>query len=224
MGARVERIQVRDGYDLWSRSYDERASTLVELDRRHTMRHLAPRPGERILDAGCGTGAHLESIAQLGARAVGLDFSAGMLDKARATDPQALLVQADLNERLPILSDVFDAVLCCLVSEHLSALSTFFEDLHGVLHRGGRLVFSSFHPDMAAAGVEANFEVEGTEYRLGAELHTRDDYLDSISAAGFEKLCETDYAVDDELVSKVPAARKHLGQPLLLMIEAECLK
>lgn len=221
MGDPVENIGVRDGYDLWSRIYDQRASTLVALDRRVTLQHLRPRPGERILDAGCGTGAHLDSILQAGALAIGLDFSAGMLAAARRTLPGTPLVQADLNRHLPLAGGVFDAVLCSLVSEHLSDLSLFFEGLSKVLRQGGRLVFSAFHPQMAAAGVEANFEIEGTEYRLGAELHTREDYLQGIRAAGFDHLRWCEYEVDEELVAVAPSARKHLGQPLLLMIEAE---
>ena len=221
MASRVERIQVRQGYDLWSRIYDQKASALVALDRRHTLRHLRPRPGERILDAGCGTGAHLESILQAGARAVGLDFSAGMLAAARRTLLSMPLIQADLNRPLPVLDGMFDAVLCSLVSEHLTHLTVFFEGLHGVLRPGGRLVFSAFHPQMAAAGVEANFEVDGTQFRLGAELHTIEDYTSAIGAAGFENLRCCEYEVDEELVVQAPSARKHLGQPLLLMIEAE---
>lgn len=220
MGHRVERIRVRDGYDLWSRFYDERASTLVALDRRYTLEHLRPRDGELILDAGCGTGAHLESMLRSGASAVGLDFSTGMLAAARRTNPKAALVQADLNRPLPVLPNVFDAVLCSLVSEHLTDLAVFFAGLHGVLRQGGRLVFSAFHPEMAAAGVEANFEIDGTQYRLGAEPHTSEDYLHGIAAAGFENLHWCEYEVDEDLVAQVPSARKHLGQPLLLMIEA----
>lgn len=221
MGARVHRIQVRDGYDLWSRIYDERVSTLVALDRRYTLRHLRPRSGERILDAGCGTGVHLDSMLQAGANPVGLDFSAGMLAVARRTHRAAPLVRADLNRHLPILGRVFDAVLCALVSEHLTDLRVFFGGVFGVLRKGGRLVFAAFHPQMAASGVEASFEVDGTEYRLGAELHTIEDYLDGITAAGFDNLHWCEYEVDEQLVAEVPTASKHQGQKLLLMIEAE---
>jgi SAM-dependent methyltransferase len=221
MGDRIERIEVRDGYDLWSQIYDERASTLVALDRRHALRHLRPQTGERILDAGCGTGAHVRSLIQSGARPVGLDFSAGMLAVARRSDPKALLLRADLRRPVPLQDAQFDAVLCTLVSEHLSNLEQFFNDLFSVLRQGGRLVFSAFHPSMAAAGVEANFEIEGTEYRLGAELHTLVDYLESIRGAGFEEVRWCEYEVDSDLVAEAPSAAKHLGEPLLLMIEAE---
>ncbi|MCP5119378.1 MAG: class I SAM-dependent methyltransferase, partial [bacterium] len=62
MARRIERPGVRAGYDRWAESYDQTANPLVPLERRHTPRRLGPRPGERILDAGCGTGANLRAI------------------------------------------------------------------------------------------------------------------------------------------------------------------
>jgi SAM-dependent methyltransferase len=123
--------------------------------------------------------------------------------------------------QLPVADRSFDAVLCSLVSEHLSDLATFFEEMRRLLDDAGRLVFSAFHPDMAAAGVEANFEADGTEYRLGAELHTLEDFERAMRAAGFGNLRSFEYVVDDELVAVAPRAARHLGRPLLLVIEAE---
>lgn len=220
MADRIQKIDVRGGYDRWSTIYDERPSALVVLDRRYTLDHLNPQQGERILDAGCGTGAHVESIRAAGAQPMGIDVSLGMLASARARSRGLVLVEADLNRPLPMSEGVFDAVLCSLVSEHLASLGAFFEGVFGALRAGGRLVFSAFHPEMAAAGVEAHFELEGTEYRLGAELYTLDDYLEGIGAAGFDALRWCDYAVDAQLVEEAPTAAKHLGRPLLLMIEA----
>lgn len=221
MARRVERVPVRDGYDRWSASYDATPNPVVALDRRHTLPALEPRPGERILDAGCGTGAHLRALRHSGSRPVGMDFSRGMLGVARRAAPEAWLVQADLEREFPLRRRVFDAVLSTLVSEHLTELGTFFAEAFGVLRPGGRLVFSAFHPDPARAGVEANFEEAGTEYRLGAERYTVEDYLDRIADAGFRALRFREYAPDDELLGALPAAAKYAGRPLLLLIEAE---
>lgn len=45
---------------------------------------LAPQPGERVLDLGCGDGALTIKLAQLGCRMVGVDASAEMIDAAKA--------------------------------------------------------------------------------------------------------------------------------------------
>jgi SAM-dependent methyltransferase len=216
---RVERPGVREGYDRWSHSYDATPNPVVAMDRRVTSSALAARAGERVLDAGCGTGAHLAALGRT--QSLGLDFSRGMLRMARRAAPGAALAQADLNRAFPVRRRSFDAVLSSLVSEHLTDLRRFFGETFAALRRGGRMVFSAFHPELACAGVEANFQREGVEYRLGAERYTVADYLEHISDAGFRRLRWEELRGDAQLVEQVPAAAKYLGRPLLLLVRAE---
>lgn len=221
LGKRIARPGVRAGYDLWAEAYDTTPNPVVALDRRHTMAHLRPRPGERILDAGCGTGSHLRRIVEAGGWPVGLDVSRGMLRVARRSVPGVPLAQADLNRHLPLRRSRFDGLLCALVSEHLANLRTLFAEAFAVVRTGGRLVFSAFHPEVARAGVEANFERDGVEYRLGVAPYTVDDYLTHIYEAGFRDLQWRDYRVDAPLIAEIPGASKYLGRPLLFVVEAE---
>jgi SAM-dependent methyltransferase len=220
MTRRVSRPGVREGYDRWAESYDRSPNPVVALDRRYAFSCLAPRPGERILDAGCGTGANLRALLHAGSRPLGVDFSRGMLRVARRAAPGVPLAQADLERGLPLARRVCDALLCTLVSEHLREPLALFREAVAVLRPGGRFVFSAFHPELAAAGVEANFEQDGVEFRLGAERHTTDDFLSRIHDAGFRGLRWRELRADAALVEEVPEARKYLGRPLLLMIEA----
>jgi SAM-dependent methyltransferase len=143
-----------------------------------------------------------------------------MLRVAQRAAPGAALAQADLNREFPVRRGAFDVVLSALVSEHLTDLRRFFSESFAALRRGGRLVFSAFHPELAVGGVEANFEHDGTEYRLGAERHTVDDYLNYIAEAGFRRLDWREYRADARLVEDVPWAAKYLGRPLLLVVRA----
>ncbi|HXU81628.1 MAG TPA: hypothetical protein VN914_09535, partial [Polyangia bacterium] len=96
----------------------------------------------------------------------------------------------------------------------------FFQQAHQALRPGGRMIFSVFHPEVAAAGVEANFECSGVEYRLGAHRHSVGDYLDAADDAGFDRLQAHEFSGDEALAAQVPAGRRYLGQRLLLVIEA----
>ena len=79
----TKRVTAREGYDLWANTYDQTPNPVVAMDSRHTMSLLNPQPGQKILDAGCGTGRNLARISRAGARPYGLDFSLGMLRVAK---------------------------------------------------------------------------------------------------------------------------------------------
>ena len=130
------------------------------------------------------------------------------------------LIQTDLDGVLPVGPSRFDAVLCALVSEHLTNLPLTFAEFSRVLRPGGWLVFSAFRPQLAAAGIEANFESKGVEHRLGAEPHTVDDYLNRISESGFRIRSQQVFRGDSELIRKIGWAEKYRGRPLLLLIDA----
>jgi len=214
----VRRVGVREGYDLWAAAYDATPNPVVALDERLTLGLLAPRAGERILDAGCGTGRNLVRLAAAGAQVTGLDFSPGMLAVAARRVPGARLAEADLHARLDLADASFDAVLCALIGEHLRELDTCAREFRRVLVPGGRLVFSVYHPAMAEAGKEANFERDGVEYRLGAVRHTLADYERALLAAGFVDLRRHEHAGDEDLAQRLPSARRYLGFPLLLVL------
>ncbi|MGC5053293.1 class I SAM-dependent methyltransferase [Micromonospora sp. DT48] len=74
-------------------------------------RILAVRPGAtRLLDVGCGTGAHLETFASRFAHVEGVDFAPAMLNVARRRLPEVTLHAGDM--RALRLGATFDAVTC----------------------------------------------------------------------------------------------------------------
>jgi SAM-dependent methyltransferase len=216
----IARPDVRAGYDLWAPTYDVTPNPVVALDTRVTPALLRSLSGERVLDAGCGTGRAFPTLLTAGARVTGVDFALGMLRVAQRHYPGVSLTQADVQGRLPFRGGVFDAALCALVGEHLDQLPAAARELRRVLRRGGRLIFSVYHPAMAAAGKEANFQRDGVEYRLGAVRHTLSDYIAALAAAGFTELRTREHLGDAALAEQEPAARKFLNFPLLLVLEA----
>ena len=217
---KIERPGVRQGYDLWCGSYDQTPNPVVAMDQRHTLGLLAPRAGEAVLDAGCGTGRNLSRMSAAGARVVGLDFSLGMLRVARSKLPHVPLLQADLQAALPLATNCFPAVLCALIGEHLDRLAFTFAELFRVLAPGGRLVFSVYHPQLAEAGKEANFELGQTEYRLGAVRHTIADYTNLASAAGLAHIETFEFSGDRGLVRAIPSAADLLDRPVIFALRA----
>jgi len=215
----IRRIGPQDGYDLWSETYDRTPNPVVSMDARCTIGILSPGR-ERVLDAGCGTGRNFGPLLNAGSRLTGVDFSFGMLAVARRRFPQVPLAFANLQKELPFQSGLFDAVLCALVGEHLENLSRLFEEVKRILSDRGRFVFSVYHPQMAAAGIEANFEKSGIEFRLGAHRHTVAGYLEQFERAGFKDVRSFEFSGDEELIRGVPGAERYLGFPILLVVSA----
>jgi len=217
----TKRVTAREGYDLWADTYDRTANPVVAIDARHTLNLLDPKPGQRILDAGCGTGRNLVQIISASAKPYGLDFSLGMLRVAHKTAPHVPVFQADLQADLPFRAGQFSSALCALIGEHLDRLAFTFSELWNALHPGGWLVFSVYHPDLAEAGKEANFQLDQTEYRLGAIRYTAADYLEMTWAAGFREIRTFEYRADQQLIDQIPTAAELLDKPVILALRAQ---
>ena len=99
---------------------------------------LAVRPGERILDLGCGTGQLTAEIAKQGARAVGLDNSANMIGQARQNYPGLEFVLGDARSLR--FDEPFDAVFSNAALHWVKEADAAVGAIERVLKVGGRFV------------------------------------------------------------------------------------
>ena len=101
---------------------------------------------DRVLDVGCGEG-QISRLAQRGGASlvVGLDPTWSQVRVAvdRAGGPRYLRSGA---AALPLADGAFDAVVACLVFEHITDLDDAIAEVARVLRRGGRFVFFLNHP------------------------------------------------------------------------------
>jgi len=71
---------------------------------------LAPKPGERVLDVGCGTGHHLLFFREKGCSVTGVEPSGAMLDAARLKLQDGAELKSGWAEDLPFSDNEFDIV------------------------------------------------------------------------------------------------------------------
>jgi demethylmenaquinone methyltransferase/2-methoxy-6-polyprenyl-1,4-benzoquinol methylase len=110
------------------------------LDR--TWRRLAVdavvQPGDRVLDACCGTGDLALEAERGGGIVTGLDFSPRMLERARRKSESVAWVEGDLLA-LPFEAASFDAATVGFGVRNVADLDAGLRELHRVLRPGGRL-------------------------------------------------------------------------------------
>jgi len=99
---------------------------------------LAPKPGERILDVGCGTGHLTYQIAQAGALASGLDASPEMIDTAHSAYPQIEFMLADAAEFS--VANPYDAIFSNAALHWVHRAEEAVKCMSRALRTGGRFV------------------------------------------------------------------------------------
>jgi trans-aconitate methyltransferase len=111
-----------------ARFVSDLGSPVVEL--------LAPRPGERILDLGCGDGALTKKLVELGCEVVAVDSSAPQIEAARTLGLDAHVMSA---EALPFIEN-FDAVFSNAVLHWIKDADPMIAGVYRSLKPGGRFV------------------------------------------------------------------------------------
>jgi SAM-dependent methyltransferase len=103
-------------------------------------------PGSTVVDLGCGAGTDLLIAAQMtgsGGRVVGVDMTASMLDRARASAAELGLANVELHEALiealPIDDASVDVVISNGVIDLVPDKEAVFAEIDRVLRPGGRL-------------------------------------------------------------------------------------
>ena len=110
----------------------------LDLRWRRLAAAAVVRPGDRVLDAACGTGDLAVAVGRAGAgKVVGVDFSERMLERARRKAPWVEWVRGDLLE-LPFADGSFDAATVGFGVRNTD-LDAALRELRRVLRPGGGL-------------------------------------------------------------------------------------
>jgi demethylmenaquinone methyltransferase/2-methoxy-6-polyprenyl-1,4-benzoquinol methylase len=132
---------VRTMFDRIAPVYDvmNRVMTVgLDIRWRRLAAQAAVRPGDRVLDAACGTGDLAIADQKAGAsRVTGLDFSEKMLERARRK-AQLEWVQGDMLA-LPFAAETFDSATVGFGVRNVADLELALRELRRVLKPGGRL-------------------------------------------------------------------------------------
>jgi len=138
-------------FDEWPEAYDRWFTTPIgSLVRKYEaelmLDLLKPKPGEIILDAGCGTGIFTTDILSSGAQVIGLDISLPMLIQAKKKlkEYPFWIVLADMSN-LPFSESSFDKVVSVTALEFVEDAKGAIGELFRITKRGGCIVVATLN-------------------------------------------------------------------------------
>ncbi|XVE57036.1 hypothetical protein DITRI_Ditri04bG0059300 [Diplodiscus trichospermus] len=211
--------------DLWGESFHFAARWNGESLREGMKRHehfialqLGLKPGDKVLDVGCGIGGPLREIARLSyASITGLNNSEAQiargkeLNRIAGVDKTCNLVKADFM-KMPFPDSSFDAVYAIEATCHAPNVYECFKEIFRVLKPGQR--FAAFE-----CGRTDSFDTNNQEHRKIKEeivicadlpdLRPTGHYLEALKQAGFEVIWEKDIAIDSPVPWYLPLDNNH---------------
>lgn len=191
-------MNVATAYDAVAAGYDDQVAEDAWMRRLLWRRYLALfRPGDRVIDVGCGTGLDTLFLAGRGLRMTGLDISPGMLAELAAKAERAGL-SGRIERRLGDVAALagwppasFDGLLSAFAGLNSANLEVFAAEARRLLRPGGRALLHLLAP----AGIwtrhfadlqkrrERRVTIAGQEVRL--QLLPARELYDRHFAAGF---------------------------------------
>jgi len=141
--------------DAWvKQAFDALAATYEAETHRHGYRapslvadalsRASGQPRSRFvaLDAGCGAGPCGRAIRPYARRLTGVDLSAGMLERAKATDVYDELYEAEVVAYMQSVEQTFDLIVFADTLTFFGALDGVLEAARGAMRTGGLLIFT----------------------------------------------------------------------------------
>lgn len=176
--------QTREAWNSTAKIWDEKMGDEGNdfhqfLVRPAIERLLQLKPGQRVLDVGCGNGLTTRRLASLGANVLGIDFASEMINNARkrTRENQELIEYQVLdatNETalLKLCENSFDAAVSAMALMDMAKIEPLFRALTKLIRPDGCFIFAiqhpcfnSMHTSMAAELIENEREFL-TEYSI----------------------------------------------------------
>jgi SAM-dependent methyltransferase len=156
-------------------------------ERRRALLLAEARPGERVLDLGCGAGRFVAALRGAGVAAIGTEIAETAIERARRNVPGGDFRLVDPDGSLPLGHGEVDLVWCSEVLEHVPDTVALLTEARRVLRRGGRLLVTV--PDhgrlrrtlIALLRYERHYDPLGQHVRF----YTRRSLARALHATGF---------------------------------------
>lgn len=182
--AEISEKKTAEAWDALAEKWVERYSEQGDLNREHVidpamLRMLGPVNHLSVLDAGCGCGYLSRLLAKKGAKVVGVDISKKLIKIAKQKESEKPLgvkhYVCSLSNLEMLQDETFDIAVSNLVLMDVTDLNKAMKELHRVLKKNGKLVFSIMHPCFSSPPIHGWFREPRDSQREEDWLHWKVD-------------------------------------------------
>lgn len=198
---------IASAYDDWSAVYDADTNATRDLNAEVLRAEPLDVAQADVVEIGCGTGINTVWLAETARSIVALDFSEGMLAKARerVQSKHVQFILHDIREPWPVTHEAFDLVIATLVLEHIETLDPFFAQLKRVLRPNGVAFLSELHPERQRRGAKGQFSTpDGRTILVPSTIHEEADYVKAGTGAGLHLVRRHDRSSPADIAKRAP--------------------
>jgi len=179
-------MSIQNAYNEWSETYDTDENLTRDLDQKVSRETLADLHFHTILEIGCGIGKNTSFLAQIGATVHAVDFSEGMIEKAKekVQAENVRFSKMDITQRWNFENQSLDLIVCNLVLEHIEDLSFVFSEAARTLKEKGRFFINELHPFRQYEGRKARFYRDEETIEVEAFVHHISDFYNAARING----------------------------------------
>jgi SAM-dependent methyltransferase len=208
-------LRVREGYREWSLTYESTVEDEMDLRLLRRMKSVEWAASGATLDLACGTGRIGAWLRSQGVTILdGVDFTAEMLDRARARGIYRALYERDIRDT-GLAGGSYDLVTEVLADEHLPDLHPLYREAWRLTRLGGVFVIVGFHSHFLMSGIPTHFDSAGGEpVAVESYVHLLSDHVKAAHAAGWTLSEMDEGVVDDEWLARKPNWKWLLHHPV----------
>jgi malonyl-CoA O-methyltransferase len=200
-------MDIQNAYNEWSETYDADQNLTRDLDREVTQNALRNAHFDSILEIGCGTGKNTVFLAQIGGSVRAVDFSQGMIEKAKekVQFENVHFSIMDITQPWDLQNRSFDLIVCNLVLEHIRDLAFVFSEARRTLQPSGQFFINELHPFRQYDGKKARFYRNDEKIEVDAFIHNISDFWNAATSNGYAPINLNEYwhPVDEKKLPRI---------------------
>ena len=162
--------------------YDSKIYPLLQVKDKNLFekvsQYLKPKPGDKILEIGCGRGFLAKEMQKIAPDTVGIDINTKAINSGVAKN---LKIMDAIKMGFP--ADSFDKIYSCHTIEHVKEIDKFFKEIEKVLKPGGRALL--VYPYEIIRGIGA---INASLLMFGDIIHCRKIHVHKLNPKKIQKI------------------------------------